>query len=61
MAFPGASKRQKELARKEKRKEKDAVKEQRKLEKGTRPPREEGGVDPDIAHIVPGPQPVVEE
>jgi hypothetical protein len=55
MAQFGASKRQKELSRREKRKEKEVQKQQRKQEKAARPPRE-GGEDPDIAHIVPGPQ-----
>jgi hypothetical protein len=56
---PGMSKRQKELARKEKNKEKDARREQRKKEKADRQPGEEG-VDPDIAGIIPGPQPLPE-
>jgi hypothetical protein len=53
------SKRQKELARKEKNKEKDVRREQRKKEKSERPnePGQEG-VDPDIAGIIPGPQPL---
>ena len=54
---PGMSKRQKELARQEKVKEKDAKREQRKREKSERGPAEDG-VDPDIAGIVPGPQPL---
>jgi hypothetical protein len=59
---PGMSKRQKELARKEKNKEKDARRDQRKKEKADRPPGEAGteGVDPDIAGIIPGPQPPIE-
>jgi hypothetical protein len=57
---PRSNKRQKELARLEKRKEKDERREQRKKEKDERPPAEEG-VDPDIAGIVPGPQPRVDE
>lgn len=59
MAFPGASKRQKEMARLEKRKEKDAARSQRKVEKQNKPGTDDG-VDPDIAHIVPGPQPLPE-
>ena len=58
---PGMSKRQKELARKEKNKEKDARRDQRKKEKSertTQPGQE--GEDPDIAGIVPGPQPLPE-
>jgi hypothetical protein len=58
--FNGASKRQKELARQEHKKEKKEKAAQRKVEKDSRGPSSEG-VDPDIAHIVPGPQPIVEE
>ncbi|HSB18990.1 MAG TPA: hypothetical protein VLD85_03165 [Anaeromyxobacteraceae bacterium] len=57
---PGALKRQKELARLEKQREKQAEREQRRKEKKERPPGE-SGVDPDIAGIVPGPQPRPEE
>jgi hypothetical protein len=59
-ANPGHLKRQKELKRAEKQREKAAKREARKAEKASRP----GGdpaVDPDIAHIVPGPQPIPEE
>jgi hypothetical protein len=53
------SKRQKELARKEKNKEKDVRREQRKKEKSERPAGAgPEGVDPDIAGIIPGPQPL---
>lgn len=57
---PSFSKRQKEQARAEKNRRKEEKREQRKLERVDRP---EGatGVDPDIAHIVPGPQPIAEE
>ena len=51
-----ATKRQKEQARLEHRMAKKAEKEARKREKAERPDREDG-VDPDIAGIVPGPQP----
>ncbi len=57
---PGASKRQKELARAEKRKEKQAERVQRKIEKGSKPDRLPGEEDPDIAGIIPGPQPPLE-
>ena len=57
---PRSSKRQKELSRLEKRKEKDERREQRKKEKEERPPVPEGE-DPDIAGIVPGPQPKLED
>jgi hypothetical protein len=60
MAQQGASKRQKERARLEKRQQKEAEKEQRKQAKASRPPASDG-VDPDIAHIIPGPQPLPEE
>ena len=52
------AKRQKEMARKEKQQEKAAKRLERKNQSRERP---EDGVDPDIAHIVPGPQPRVEE
>lgn len=49
-------KRQKELARKQKQAEKAQRRQQRKEEKANAdPPRD--GEDPDIAGIVPGPQP----
>ena len=62
MAFggrPSITKRQKELARKERQKEKDDRRAQRKVERGQRAPGE-GEEDPDIAGIVPGPQPVAD-
>ncbi len=61
MAFnPGHLKRQKEAKRAEKQREKDARREERKREKAERPAAEDG-VDPDIAGIIPGPQPKPEE
>jgi hypothetical protein len=57
---PGATKRQKELARLERRREKEAKREQRKREKTERP-SSAADEDPDIAGIVPGPQPPLEE
>jgi hypothetical protein len=54
-----ATKRQKEQLRLQRRQEKAAIKAQRKKEKSERAPREDG-VDPDIAGIVPGPQPLPE-
>jgi len=54
------AKRQKEKNRQDKRREKEARRLQRKQERASRP-REEGGEDPDIAGIVPGPQPPPEE
>ena len=50
-----SNKRQKELARAEHKKEKEARKAERAKQKAERPT--EDGVDPDIAGIVPGPQP----
>jgi hypothetical protein len=63
MAFhPGATKRQKEAARREKHQKKEERREQRKKEKAERAAMPyDAGVDPDIAGIVPGPQPIPEE
>lgn len=55
-----SNKRQKELLRKERQKEKQEKREVRKKEKETTV-RAEGQEDPDIAGIVPGPQPLPEE
>jgi hypothetical protein len=61
MAFnPGATKRQKEAARRDHQRKKEEKKEQRKREKAERGPLAPGE-DPDIAGIVPGPQPKLEE
>lgn len=54
-------KRQKEMARAQAKKDKDARKEERQRAKAERPQNTEDGVDPDIAGIVPGPQPIPEE
>lgn len=53
-------KRQKEKNRIEKRQEKEARRSQRKEERANRPPPD-SGEDPDIAGIVPGPQPIPED
>jgi hypothetical protein len=53
---PTISKRQKEKTREEWRKKKDEKRAQRKAEKDARPPLLPGE-DPDIAGIIPGPQP----
>jgi len=59
---PGMTKRQREQAKKQRKREKAERREQRKLEKAERPaPDVPPGVDPDIAWIVPGPQPKPEE
>ena len=55
-----SNKRQKELARQEKRAEKEAKKAERAKEKADRPARS-ADFDPDIAGIIPGPQPKPEE
>jgi hypothetical protein len=59
MSNPSLNKRQKERARQEKARDKRVEKEARKRAKAERP---EGppGEDPDIAGIVPGPQPPME-
>jgi hypothetical protein len=58
---PGASKRQKELARKERKREKAARRERRKQEKLERAGQPLApGEDPDLVGIVPGPQPPVD-
>jgi hypothetical protein len=53
------TKRERERARQQKRVEKAAKKDQRRKEKADRP-SEVSEVDPDIAGIVPGPQPIQE-
>jgi hypothetical protein len=56
---PSFGKRQKELARKDEQKEKARRREQKRaMPKAT---RDAGGEDPDIAGIIPGPQPIPEE
>jgi len=59
MGRQGADKRNKERARQQKQQDKAAEREARKREKklGGAP---ENGEDPDIAGIVPGPQPIPE-
>ena len=59
MLRPGATKRQKELARQEHQREKQAKKAERATNKEKR--AREDGVDPDLVGIVPGPQPIPEE
>jgi hypothetical protein len=54
------AKRQKEKNRQDRQREKEAKRDQRRNEKATRVPRAEGE-DPDIAGIVPGPQPLPPE
>jgi hypothetical protein len=58
-ARPSLEKRRKERARQDKKREKAERRDQRKAEKGERPSADgDVDVDPDIAHIVPGPQPL---
>jgi hypothetical protein len=56
MQRQGAMKRQKERARQEKQRDKDASRVDRRKEKDLRT-SQTPGEDPDIAGIVPGPQP----
>jgi hypothetical protein len=58
---PSINKRQKERDRQEHQRNKAERKKQRREEKGVRTPGVAGGEDPDIAGIVPGPQPIPEE
>ena len=55
---PARNKRQKELTRIEHQKEKEARKVERKRQKEETSRTTPDGVDPDIAHIIPGPQPI---
>ncbi|MBM7112168.1 hypothetical protein [Archangium primigenium] len=55
-----STKRQKEMARQQKQRDKEQKKEERQRDREARPTRQPGDVDPDIAHIVPGPQPLPE-
>ncbi len=54
------AKRQKEKNRQDKQRDKDARRDQRKYEKANQGPRP-AGEDPDIAGIIPGPQPILED
>ncbi|HZH03345.1 MAG TPA: hypothetical protein VEY30_06140 [Myxococcaceae bacterium] len=57
---PGALKRAKERARQEKQEQKRQDKQKKKDERAKQGPTVEGGEDPDLAGIVPGPQPPLE-
>jgi hypothetical protein len=59
LSSPTFVKRQKERQRQERQREKLAKKEERKRQKEERP-KGEPGEDPDLAGIVPGPQPPAE-
>jgi hypothetical protein len=52
------AKRQKEIARQERAREKAAKRVERKEQKDKVEPRSASDIDPDIAGIVPGPQPL---
>ena len=60
MSNPSVNKRLKERNRQDKQKEKEAKREQRKQDKSQRP-TSTTGEDPDIAGIIPGPQPLPDE
>ena len=57
---PSITKRNREQARRERQQEKDQRRAQRAEEKKNRPAGEDGE-DPDIAGIIPGPQPIPED
>jgi hypothetical protein len=57
---PSINKRQKERDRQERQRAKAEIRKQRREEKNSKPPTADGE-DPDIAGIVPGPQPPAEE
>jgi hypothetical protein len=59
-ARPTRLKREKEKARVERRKEKDVRRQQAKVRRANAP-RRDGDVDPDLAGIVAGPQPLPDE
>lgn len=54
------AKRQKEKQRQDRQRDKGAKRDQRKTDRDNKPPAA-AGEDPDIAGIVPGPQPLPEE
>lgn len=60
-ARPSIEKRRKEKARLDKNREKAERRAQKKLERQSRPSMESEEEDPDIAGIVPGPQPLPPE
>ena len=59
MSNPSVNKRQKERDRAERKKEKEAERAQRRASKPERVSVD--GEDPDLAGMVPGPQPIVED
>jgi hypothetical protein len=57
MGNPSISKRQRERQRQERQRDKVAKREERKRDRANKPNTGAPGEDPDIAGIVPGPQP----
>ena len=55
-----STKRQKEMARQQKQRDKEAKKAERQRDRDAKPARGPGDEDPDIAGIIPGPQPPLE-
>lgn len=55
---PSINKRRREVARKERKQAKAERRAQRSADRQTRLPNSAGAEDPDIAGIVPGPQPI---
>ena len=60
MSNPSVTKRQKEKNRQDRQREKEAARRDRQVNKGDRPVTA-NGEDPDIAGIIPGPQPILED
>ncbi len=60
MGNPSVNKRQKEKNRQDKQRDKEVKRKDRRDEKAQKPAAADG-VDPDIAGIIPGPQPLPEE
>lgn len=59
-ARPTAAKREREKALLERRQQKAARRQDVKAQKAGEAPRSDGGIDPDIAHIKLGPQPLAD-
>ena len=60
MPGPSGIKRLKELKRQDRQRDKEERKEQRRRSRDEERAQAPDGIDPDIAHIVPGPQPPLE-
>jgi hypothetical protein len=58
MSSPSFNKREKEKQRQDQQRAKEVKRQQRRTERATAGPREVDGIDPDIAGIVAGPQPI---